>query len=262
MQTFRIKPNGYSEISSKVLLRVSLQLLIIFPVAMLIPFVLLLQAGGLEAAKEMFLIIGPCLMILFIVGMYLAHRKFKKRFEGTILTVTDTEISLAQPQLPIFTMNFDDIKEIKKVKTGSFIISAFNTENIMIIPSQMMNYEELETTLESIKPISVQDIDTKDSLWVRYSYTIHLLCTLALITAFFLVTNKLLVGLLGAILITYLTLTYIKLRKSTMVSASFKRMSLKLVFVIFLTVILKMTDIFEKLPDIYNYFWSHIGQGM
>lgn len=262
MLTFRIKPNGYSEISSKLLLRVSLQLLIIFPVALLIPFAFLIQTGDLEAVKEMLFITGPFTIILLIVGLYLAHRTFKKRFEGTILTVTDTTISLAQPQLPILTMNFDDIKEIKKVKTGSFIISAFNTEDIMIIPSQMMNYEELETTLESIKPISVQDIDTKNSLWVKYGYIIHLLSTLALITAFFLVTNKLLVGLLGAILITYLTLTYIKLRKSTMVSASFKRMILKLLFVIFLTVILKMTDIFEKLPDFYNYFWSHIGQGM
>lgn len=137
MLTFRIKPNGYSEISSKLLLRVSLQLLIIFPVALLIPFAFLIQTVDLEVVKEMLSITGPFTFILLIVGLYLAHRTFKKQFEGTILTVTDTTISLAQPQLPILTMNFD-----------------------------------------------------------------------------------------------------------------------------FLTVILKMTDIFEKLPDFYNYFWSHIGQGM
>ena len=191
MQTFKIRQNGFKEIKNKMLVRI-------------VPIMLIAVTGGIvisttnstgktgEINTLPFVI--PIMALALGSGIYRGVNRQKKLFDSYTLTITNNLITREQFNTPTISIYFTDIKEIVKHKNGGFIIKGKDARDLIVIPSQIDNYLQLEETLQEIQPIV-----TKESILFlqKYQWLAGLL-TVGLMICVYTVNNKIIVALTGA----------------------------------------------------------------
>jgi len=145
MKTFKISLEGFKQDRKRKIYRT-------------IPAVVVAMAvvvGGHYTRKENEVNILPYMIPLISlalgVGIYIGLKKQKEMFDSYQLTIDDDVIIREQLNTPSVAIPSYAIKTIVKQKTGSFIVKS--EKNVIIIPSQIEQYAEVEAMLNAIKPI-------------------------------------------------------------------------------------------------------------
>jgi hypothetical protein len=241
MPDYRIKPDGFNEIRKLILQRLLIVALVV------VSFIVVLTIYNAKE-KEDYIITLPSTIVLFtVIFGFSIRRTFKKQKElldSYALTINDNAITRYQLNTPTITLYHTEIKEILKTKNHRFIIKGKNAEDIIYVPSQIGNYQDLETKLEEIKSISMYS--TKN-LFEKYPVIIIFLI-LGLMLGVYGSMNKIIVLLCSIPLITIIIWSFLKIQKSKNIESRAKRI-LWFILIILISIvsvtILKLTGTYK-----------------
>ena len=135
--------------------------------------------------------------IIFGFGTYRTLKRQKQFLMSYSVTISDNEITREQMKTPPLTISFMEIKEIVKFEKGSFVVKGASRTDIIHIPTWIEDREELEEYLQALAPIKVH---TKDPWHVKYRWVLSIL-VLGMMLAFYLLDNKIIVGICGVALV-------------------------------------------------------------
>ncbi len=136
------------------------------------------------------------LIFAVIIAFALLQEITRQRhmYEDFVLTIDENEITREQYRTDTLTIAKHEVSKIYKKSNGSLVIKGSADSDAIIIPPQMEESEKLEYELAGIKSIS--QMPFLEKYWL-----IPVITVLSLLTVFFLVTNKWLVGISGLILL-------------------------------------------------------------
>ena len=164
-------------------------------------------------------IVNPLIGLAVASGLYRGINRQKKLFESYRLTLTDNMITREQDNTPTVSIYFNEITEIVKNKHGSFLIRGKASNELIIVPSQIDDYPDLEHALAQLKPATRQT--GKPSL-AKYSALIAILGLMLMITVYT-VSNKIMVAISGTLLVSILLWSFYEARRSKNIDAKTKR---------------------------------------
>lgn len=216
MQVFKIRQNGFKEIQKQSLQKSILLMLIAITAGI---FMSLFNAKPDVEKANVLPVIIPILIIAAGYGLYRGLKRQKGIFESYTLTVTNNLITREQLNTPTVSLYLNEVKEIVKNKNNSFTIKGKNANDIILIPPQIDGYEQLEKTLNEIKPIRFM---TALSFMDRYPLTTGIITT-SLMVCVFTVTNKIIVVLSGSLFIAIMIWSYLKIRSSKNINNETKK---------------------------------------
>ena len=231
MQVFTVRPDGFARIRKKMLWRLVpffLGLIIILLVA-----TSFYQLGSFGFAMSSELYFPIVVAIFFGWRLYREVSKQKKIYETYTLTIDDFSITREQHNTPPFTIYIDNVTDIIKNKHAAFIIKGKSAAEIIVVPSQMDNYDELEGLLNTIKPITT---DTKSlrSLKVRALLAITGIVLMIVVNV---VDNKIVIAIVAPVAVGLLTWNFIAVQKNKNIDHTAKRFSWIMLLVIALTIV-------------------------
>ena len=216
MKEFKIKPGAFDEIKKLLLIRT-------------IPFILLVLIGGIiitsvkvkgkEAEIDSLAFAIPFALLAIGVGLYRGMKRQKGLYESYTLVITNNFIGREQLNTPTISMYFNDVREIIRRSNGDFIIKGKEATDIITVPRQIEDYDQVEILLAQIKPIVNK---SKDSFFGKYRIVLPFL-TITLMTAVYAVTNKIVVAVAGLALIVIMLWSFMEVRKSKNIDAKTKR---------------------------------------
>lgn len=161
----------------------------------------------------------PIATLALGLGLYRGTNRQKALFESYVLTITNNLITREQLNTPTISIYFNEVKEIAKHKNGSFSIKGKDATDLIGIPSQIANYSQLETTLQSIQTIIVKD---KVS-FLQKNQSLAGLLTVGLMLCVYTVNNKVIVALTGITLVALMVWSFLKIRNSKNVDSKTKK---------------------------------------
>jgi hypothetical protein len=240
MPDYRIRPDGFKEIKKQTLQR----LLVVGLVALSI--VTVTTIGAKE--KGDYIITVPVTIVLFsLIFGFSIRRTFKKQKElldSYALTINDNTIARYQLNTPTIILYHAEIKEILKTKSNRFIIKGKNAEDIIYVPPQIGNYQDLEIKLSEIKSISLHN---SKNPFERYPAIIIFL-VLGLMLGVYGSMNKIIVLMCSIPLVAIIVWSFLKIQKNKNIESRAKRASwfiLIILFSIISVTILKLTGTYK-----------------
>lgn len=238
MQTFKINPDGFKEIRKQILIKTLPILLIAVTAGIIISS---LNETHTKDDIYNWLIVIPIVGIAVGFGLVRGINRQKTIFESYTLIVEGNLIKREQFNSQTISIYFNDISDIIKNKNGSFTIKGKSEKGIISIPEQIDNYSDLENSLSQIMPITQK---TKGSFRQIYSGALAILAV-GLMACVYILSNRLIVGAAGIILIALLLWSFIAIRKNKNIDAKTKTSSW-LVFIVIITVVVIM---FQKITN-------------
>lgn len=221
----------------------------------LIPIFLLVAGIALSIslinADKKSLDLFPLIIGLVVGSVFLTFslRRIIKRqqvqFESYSLTVADHVIGREIANTPTILIYTNDIREIIKRRNGSFVIVGKKAGEMIFIPQQIEDYEELETRLNNLKPLNTSS-SVRAIQWLQIGMP---LVGLGLMVATFYSFNKIIVGVCGSLLIGLLLWGFVALQKSKHLDDRTKRTKW---WMLFLTVVV-IAVMFMKLSLFASY---------
>ena len=213
MREFKIKPSGFKVVRKRILLYMYMPMLIIIITVMLITS---MTGNGIRG------FIQPWLPVLLFGGFmaFTITRTLKRTrlmLDSYIFTITDNMIIREQVNTPTICIYLNNIKSIVKNKIGSFIIRAKQGNDMIVIPSQIENREELEKMLSDLQPIS-----SKSDKTLLYSL-LTLAGTISLGACLCISTDKWLIGASAILLAGFVVWAFIMGRKNKNIDYRAKR---------------------------------------
>jgi hypothetical protein len=148
--------------------------------------------------------------------------------DSYVLTVSDNSLTREQANTPTILIHFDDIRSIAKYKNGTFIIRSKDSANQIIVPAQIDNYEEFESIIHGISPVTTENSQPQLQ---KYNGLLTLL-NLACMVCVYVSNNKLLVGICGTVFIAVMGWSFYKAWKSKNIDAKTKRSLLWMILVL------------------------------
>jgi hypothetical protein len=142
----------------------------------------------------------PFILLIMTFSLYRTINRQKVLLESYRLQIDGTSIKREQSNTPVISIAYEEIREIVKNANGSFTIKGKSVLNAIGIPTQVDNYEQLEQLLSEIRPLTVK---TTTPLLQKFQSLFSLLA-LGLLATFYIVKNKLAVGLSGTALLLLL----------------------------------------------------------
>jgi hypothetical protein len=142
-------------------------------------------------------IMGTIILIFAVIIAFALLQEITRQrhmYEDFVLTIDENEITREQYRTDTLTIAKHEVSKIYKKSNGSLVIKGSADSDAIIIPPQMEESEKLEYELAGIKSIS--QMPFLEKYWL-----IPVITVLSLLTVFFLVTNKWLVGISGLILL-------------------------------------------------------------
>ena len=229
MQHYKIRQDGFKEITKQMLIRTLPMMLIAITIGITISTI---NSKDKSDLVNVLPIIIPLLTVAAIFGVYRGVNRQRGLFESYQLTFTNNVITREQHKTPTVSIYFNDITEIVKNKNGSFIVKGKDPMDVIAIPAQIENYLELENKLTQIKQIST---NSNKNFLLRNGIAVTIL-TLGLMLCVYTVTNKIVVAIIGTILLGILTWSFYQVRTSKNVDAKTKR-SMWWVLIVFASII-------------------------
>jgi hypothetical protein len=216
MQQFKIRQDGFTEIKKQMLIRTIPIMLVAVIVGIIISS---LNSKDKQTDINVLPIVIPLIAASVGFGLYRGVNRQKSLFDSFKLTLTENLITREQLNTPIVSIYFNEIKEIVKNRNGSFTIKGSNTTDIINVPLQIENYSELEAKLSQIKPVITQ---STQPFLQKYSIVLSLL-TIGLMLCVYTMTNKILVGVCGTLLIVLMTWSFYEVQRSKNIDTKTKR---------------------------------------
>ena len=216
-QQFRINETGIKEIIKSQLKRSIPLFVIVVVVAVVISS---FNIQDKESAMSILPIILPVLLGVSAFSMYRGASKLKVSLASYVLTIEPNMITREQLNMPTISIYLNDISEIVKNTNRSFTIKGKTPGDIILIPAQIENYDQLEFVLNQIKPATTR---TTQPLLQKYNFVFSIL-TLILMVVVYTSTYKLLVGICGTSLLGILSWSFYKLQTNKNVDSKIKRM--------------------------------------
>ena len=226
MNSFTTRSGGFPGIRKKILRR----MLPVFLVTIAAGTSISLYKSGNDTYSAMnviyYYIIGG--LILFCWRVYREISKRKKIYETYTLMIDDFSITREQHNTPAITTYIDNVTDIVKNKDGSFIIKGKSASEIIGVPAQMDNYDELERLLNQIKPVTA---DTKSlrGLKMRAWLTLVGVALMIVVNA---VNNKTVVAIAAPVAVVVLGWNFIAVQRNKNVDHTSKKMSWIMLLVI------------------------------
>ncbi|HUP11969.1 MAG TPA: hypothetical protein VM187_07155 [Niastella sp.] len=229
MLTFKIRPDGLREIKKKILVRG-----IPFSLASLgIAYVVSTAgtAGNNDNIKPVSyygdtstdLIISVIPIVVFIAVITFSFirtlKRVKKIFESYELTISDNLIAREQLNTPTISIYLTEVQEIIKRKNKAFIIRGKTARDMILVPAQIENYEQLEIALEQIKPVTNKG---KTISWMK-AQALLALAGLGLMVCVYTFENKIIVGVSAVLFAGIYVYSFIQTQKSKNVDYRTKR---------------------------------------
>lgn len=214
MQIFKIREGGFKEIRRTMLIRTIPMLVIV------LTFGITIASKSLNYTDILPYYI-PFIIVLLAFGIYRGVNRQKALFNSYTLTITNNLISREQVNTPTISIYFNDIKEISKHKKGSFTIKGKDTTDIIVIPLQIDNYSQLETTLQDIRPIVAKD---NVSFLEKYQ-SLTAIIAVGLMLCVYTVNNKIIVALAGTTFAAIMIWSFVKIRSSKNIDRRTKKIA-------------------------------------
>ena len=229
---YKIKADGFKEVQKKIILTTVPIALIAASVSIYISTV---NTESSENDIDVLFVIIPVLLCTLGYGLYKAIKQQKIIFESYRLVIDEENISREQFNTSIITIPFIQITSIAKHKNGSILIIGKNKGDIIVIPTQIESYNEIEEKLDTINPIKA----IKKENILQKSRIIFGIATIALMVCVYTFENKIIVGISGSILVCFLIWSFITLRKNKNIDNKTKK-GLWWVFVVIFSIIANM----------------------
>ena len=216
MPDYRIRPDGFKEIRSQQQKR-----LLVIPL-MIALFVI---PTTIYNAKENtdFIITLPVTIILFTIIYYFAIRKALKKqkelLDSYALTINDNTIARYQLNTPTISLYHSEVKEILKTTNSGFIIKGNASEDIILVPPQIDNYDELEIRLNGIKTIHQH---RSKNIFEKHP-VIAIILMMGLMIGVYGSRNKFIVLFCGIPVVVMMIWSFLKIQKSKNVETRIKR---------------------------------------
>jgi heme/copper-type cytochrome/quinol oxidase subunit 2 len=229
MLTFRIKPGGYKEIRKKMLLWGIPSYLIAVTIALTITFSIDYDRND-EIKPDSYSTSSPydwitwAIPVIIVataacIGIFRGLRRVKKAYESYELTISENLIAREQANTPTISIYLTEVEEIIKRKNKGFMVRGKTVRDMILIPAQIENYEQLETALNEIKPISNKG---KTTSWIKVQRLVGLVAV-ALMICVYTVDNKIVVGVAGALFTAFFIYSFIQIQKSKNIDYRTKR---------------------------------------
>jgi len=156
----------------------------------------------------------PFILPFITVIIFLGSRRGMKRAKGILksysLTIYEDSILRQQDNTPDIEIAYDEIQEIIHNVNGSLTIKGDSIINSIGVPAQIENFEEVYTILNAIKPIT----KTKNILSHPYANLFALPLVLGPMLIIYMVDNKIIVGICGAIFMAFMGYSYYVIQNS------------------------------------------------
>lgn len=151
MKEFRIRENGFKEIKKRLIVTMSIMFSAIFLIVILLPAVM-------SEAPERFNTL-PYLIVMFVgisvFSIWTSIKKQRPLFESFVLRIDDEKVVREKLNTPTLSINRNDITKITKHANGSFSVQGKSKLNPIIIPTQIEDYQLLESMLTQLKLVTV-----------------------------------------------------------------------------------------------------------
>jgi NhaP-type Na+/H+ or K+/H+ antiporter len=218
MQNFSIRPGGFNAIRKQMLIRTIPLMLIAVIVGILISTI---NSKNQADNVNILPFIIPFAFLAVGFGIYRGVNRQKSLLDSYTLNSTNNLIIREQLNTPTISIYFSDIREIAKLKNGSFLIKGKDPSDIIVVPAQIDNYAQLESLLNDIHQVTNK---AAVSFKEKYQVLIGLLAP-GLMFVVYTVSNKVVVGLAGTALLGLMTWSFIKIRQNKNLDSKTKRIS-------------------------------------
>jgi hypothetical protein len=174
-----------------------------------------------DTSLDWTLFLTPFLVLSGIVAFsfYSSLRRLKAMFESYELQISDNLIAREQLNTPAISIYLSEVQEIIKRKNKSFLVRGKTTRDLIWIPAQIENYEQLEAALEQIKPVTNKG---KTTSWIKIQALLSLV-SIGLMICVYSVENKIIVGVAGTLFAGIYIYSFIQTQKSKNVDYRTKR---------------------------------------
>lgn len=216
MEQFKIKEGGFKEIRNAML-------------AKAIPVSLLAVAGGLaishfntnvqQSEINVFPFVIPIVLGAFAFGLFRGIKRQKEIYESYVLTIDDNGIKREQLNTPTIAISKADLTEVIVNSNRSIIIKGNSSVNVILVPSQVDDYEKLVKALSEMRQISTT---SSEPILQKYRVLLSIL-TIALMAAVYISKKKIIVGVSGTVLLTILGYSIFEIQRSKNVDLKTKR---------------------------------------
>lgn len=238
METYTTIPTRFKEIRKQTFTRI-LPLILIAVIA----GVVISSSNQTQKQGDIYnwLITIPIIGAAVGFGLVRGLNRQKAIFESYKLTIEGNLITREQFNSSAISIYFDDINEIIGNKNGSFTIKVKNGKDTIYVPAQIENYSHLEKSLSRIMPIKVKD----QGAFQQLSSIVAAVSVIVLMICVYTVSNKLIVGVAGIVLIGLLLWSFIAIRKNKNIDAKTKTAA----WWVFIVIIAVVAIMYQKLAN-------------
>lgn len=216
MHSFKIRPDGYKNVRKKMLLwGIPIML-----TGVVISFQIALQSNGSDVSAaynsnnylDWLVYIIPFVLILSFAsfGLYRSLGRVKKMFASYELLITDNLISREVVNTPTISIYVNEVQEIIRHRNGSYMIKGTKANDLILVPKQIENREQLELILDQIKPVTTKG---KAITQIRLLAVLSFI-NLGLMWCVFAVDNKTIVAIAGTLFFVIFIYNFIRIQKS------------------------------------------------
>ena len=227
MKTYKISEPGITAIRKKSLKGIIIFGLLAGTAGLGISFFSLAQQG--KASVDVLFIVLPAIVIAWGVGAYIGVKRKTAQLRSYTLEWDDQRITRTQQDTPTISLHFSDIQTIHKRPNGDIYVHGGDAKDVIIIPSQLADYDEVESALSDIKEFSQAHIQ---SFYEKYNRILTGVVVVSM-AVLYLAENKIAVLLAGMLTIGIIGYGAYDLKNSKQVDERTKR---NLGWVIFLIV--------------------------
>ena len=216
MQQFKIRQDGFKEIRKAILIKT-------IPISLLTAFgglaISHFTTSGLQGDVNVFPFIIPIILGALAFGLYRGINRQKEIFDSYRLTLDNNGITREQHNTPTINISKADLSEIIKNPNGSFTIKGNSTVNVIGVPSQIDDYENLEISLAEIRQISTK---TNEPFLQKFRALLSIL-VIGLMASVYMSKDKIIVGISGTVLLVVLGYSFFEVQRSKNVDSKTKK---------------------------------------
>lgn len=207
MEQFKIREDSFKEIRKMMLTKAVPTLLFAAFVGFAISY---FNPNVQQSDVNVFPIVIPVTLGALGFGLYRGVNRQKKIFDSYRLTLDNNGITREQHNTPTITISNTDVSEIIKHSNGSFTIKGNSSVNVIVVPSQIDNYEKLEKSLTEIRQILTK---SSEPFLQKFRGILSIL-TIGLMAAVYISKDKIIVGVSGTVLLLVLGYSFFESQRS------------------------------------------------
>ena len=207
MEQYKIRKDSIKEIRKTMLIKsLSISLLTIIGGLLISHY----STNGQQSEVNVYPYVIPILLVSLGYGLYLSVIRQKQIFDSYRLTIDINGITREQHNTPTINISNAEVREIIKNSNGSFTIKGKSSLNVIVVPSQIDNYEKLVKSLTEIRHISTK---SKEPFLQKNRELLSLL-TIGSLAGVYISNDKIIVGVSGSVLLGILGYSFFEVQRS------------------------------------------------